>query len=63
MDTDDTIENILETDDAINDDENEEEMRQVGENQYQPKPLDPRLKNIVQVFRNLQVIEFFKTLP
>lgn len=63
MDTNDTIENILETDDAINDDENEEEMRQVGETQYQPKPLDPRLKNIVQVFRNPQVIEFFKTLP
>ena len=52
MDTDGTIENILETYDAIHDDENEEEMRQVGETQYQPKSLDPRLKNIVQVFRN-----------
>ena len=52
MDTDDAIGKILDTDDAINDDENEEEMRQEGQNQYQPKSLDPGLKNIVQVFQN-----------
>ena len=63
MDTDDAIGKILDTDDAINDDENEEEMRQEGQNQYQPKSLDPGLKNIVQVFQNPQVIQFFKALP
>ena len=37
-------------------------MSEKKKKQSQPKSVDPGLNKIVQVFQNLQVIEFFKTL-
>ena len=50
MDTEDAIGKILETDADTNDDEKEEEMRQEGENQFEPKSLDPGLKKYCASF-------------
>ena len=56
MDTEDAIDKILETDVEMNDDEKEELTCQEGENQCNPKSLNPWLSNIVQLYQYPQVI-------
>ena len=61
MGTKDIIDKILDIDAGANNDENEEETCQEGK-KCQPNSKGSGLNNIVHVFQNLQVIEFFKTL-
>lgn len=61
MGTKDIIDKILDIDAGTNNDKNGEETCQEGK-KCQPNSKGSGLNNIVHVFQNLQVIEFFKTL-